>query len=125
MHIPTEMNNTEYPYFIHKICTLQLYTGKPADFFYPEFSLQTEVQSVNASLQYQLRELEEQVVGLENENTRIRSAMKNQVCIYLAVFVFFLRTVPGTHRTTIYPVRLFLSIYPSCFHPILICNVHK
>lgn len=49
------------------------------DFFYPEFSLQTEVQSVNASLQYQLRELEEQVVGLENENTRIRSAMKNQV----------------------------------------------
>jgi chromosome segregation ATPase len=52
--------------------------GKPADFFYPEYSLQNEVLSANASLQSQLQELEEQVVSLEHENTRIRSAMKNQ-----------------------------------------------
>ena len=60
--------------------------GKPADFTYPEFALQNEVRSVNASLQYQLRELEEQVHGLETENTKIRSAMKNQVYRLLLVF---------------------------------------
>jgi chromosome segregation ATPase len=52
--------------------------GKPADFFYPEYELQNEVQSTNATLQSQVRELEEQVISLEQENTRIRSAMKNQ-----------------------------------------------
>lgn len=52
--------------------------GKPADFSYPEYALQNEVLSTNASLQSQLRELEEQVISLEKENTRIRGAMKNQ-----------------------------------------------
>ena len=72
------------------ILLFNILSGKPADFFYPEFSLQTEVQSVNASLQYQLKELEEQVVGLENENTRIRSAMKNQVSVRLVNLFLFL-----------------------------------
>jgi hypothetical protein len=52
--------------------------GKPADFFYPEYSLQNEVKSTNAALQAQMAELDEQVTALETENTRIRAAMKNQ-----------------------------------------------
>lgn len=53
-------------------------TGKPADFSYPELELHAEVQSANTSLLAQKIVLEEQVAALEAENTRMRSAMKNQ-----------------------------------------------
>ena len=53
-------------------------TGKPADFSYPELELHAEVQSANTSLLAQKIVLEEQVAALEAENTRMRTAMKNQ-----------------------------------------------
>lgn len=53
--------------------------GKSEDFFYPELQLHEEVQSITISLQLQIKEFQLQIDSLENENTRLRKALRDQV----------------------------------------------
>lgn len=57
---------------------LKLEAGKPADFMYEEYALQEEMLGDNARLKAQNLVLEEQLGSLEEENIKLRMALKNQ-----------------------------------------------
>jgi chromosome segregation ATPase len=57
---------------------LKLESGKPEDFMYDEYQLHEEMKSDNARINSQNLELENQITSLEEDNTRLRKALKNQ-----------------------------------------------
>jgi hypothetical protein len=54
-------------------------TGKPINFKYPELELQNEVTSTLFSLQIQLKQVEEQLSSMENENIKLRKQLRDSL----------------------------------------------
>ncbi|RYH30358.1 hypothetical protein EON65_05375 [archaeon] len=52
--------------------------GKTADFSYPDLELHREVETTTSTLRGQVKDLERQVDMVEEENTKLRKALRNQ-----------------------------------------------
>ena len=55
---------------------LKVEAGKPADFTYPEYELQEEQKVATARLEAEAMQLEEQLISLDEENMKLRKALK-------------------------------------------------
>lgn len=63
---------------VHSFDKLKIECGKPPSFAYPEYQLSDDMKTENARLQSQMNEVEDQLGAIEQENTRLRKALKAQ-----------------------------------------------